>query len=263
MKKNQSIVLNRRKKILEHLNTSKSIKTEDLADVLNISPLTIRRDFQALEAEGIITRYHGGAKLNENYNDNSNESVYEHHSDVYYAKRKAIAKEAANKIDDGDTIFINSSSTALLILDFLKDKRVVVVTNNGKALQCKLGPNIELLLTGGEVYGRKQSMVGDFATLLLSKIAASKCFLGVSGIDSELGLTTSVLKETLINKEMITRCKGPVYVLASSDKIGKSSNFSSGEIDHVSNLITDSDIDSSKIEKLKKHNVEVTAVNYK
>lgn len=263
MKKNQSIVSKRRDKILEHLKVSKSIKTEDLADILNTSPLTIRRDFQTLEKEGLLTRFHGGATINEDSISNLQDIKNENSSDIYWPQKNAIAKEAASIIKDGDTIFINSSSTALLILKYLENKRVVVVTNNGKALQCSIGPNVELLLTGGEVYGRKQSMVGDFATLLLSKITASKCFLGVSGVDSEFGLTTSVLKETLINKEMITRCKGPVYILASSQKVGKSSNFSSGEIDNITHLITDSDIDYSKVKKLKENHIEVITVDYK
>ena len=101
---------------------------------------------------------------------------------TYNQKKHIIAKYAADLIDDGDTIFINSSSTALLILQYLGNKRVYVVTNNGKALQSTIGSNVELVLTGGQVYERKQSLVGEFATYILSKITADKCFLGVSGI---------------------------------------------------------------------------------
>ena len=108
-------------------------------------------------------------------------------------QKHILAKYAADLINDGDTIFINSSSTALLILEYLGNKRVYVVTNNGKALQSTIGPNIELVLTGGQVYERKQSLVGEFATYILSKITANKCFLGVSGISSDSGISTSVL----------------------------------------------------------------------
>ena len=61
---------------------------------------------------------------------------------------------------EGDTIFLNSSSTALLLLKYLKGKRVTVITNNGNALHMETDPLIELVLTGGEVNQYKKSMVG-------------------------------------------------------------------------------------------------------
>ena len=132
-----------------------------------------------------------------------------------------------------------------------------MVTNNGKALHSTLGPNIELVLTGGQVYERKQSLVGEFATYILSKITANKCFLGVSGILSDSGISTSVLQETLINHEMINRCSGPVYVLADSSKVGRHHNFSSGDISEISHLITDSNIKETDINELQEKGITI------
>lgn len=259
MKKNQSMVSKRRNEILSILKRDKTVKNEELAQLLHTSPLTIRRDLQALEDEGLVKRYYGGATL-------LNEpSILETTLDIPKDRLKqkhAIAKYAASLIDDGDTIFINTSSTALLILEYLENKRVVVVTNNGKALQVPLSPNIDLVLTGGQVYGRKQSMIGDFATFILSKISASKCFLGVSGIESNLGITTSVLQETLVNKEMINHSIGPVYIVTDSTKIERHSNFSSGDIDKISHLITDSDVSDEDVVKFTDKGIKVTTVDY-
>lgn len=261
MKKTQGIVSKRRAKILEYLNSSETISNNELAEKLNISPLTLRRDLQALDEEGLVVRHYGGARLtsaSDKYeNPSSNESE---NNPILLDKKHALAKYAASLINDGDTIFINSSSTALLILEYLGDKRVYVVTNNGKALHSTIGPNIDLVLTGGQVYERKQSLIGEFATYILSKITANKCFLGVSGIDFDLGISTSVLQETLVNHEMINRCGGPIYVLADSNKIGKHHNFSSGEINEISHLITDSNISDEDIEKFKEKGVTVTKV---
>lgn len=216
MKNTKSIVSKRREKILDYLKSNESINTNDLAEILEISPLTLRRDLQALDEQGLIVRYYGGAKLANDIN-NSENILKETDTDLLLNKKKnIIAKYAADLIKDGDTVFINSSSTALLMLKYLGNKRVYIVTNNGKALQVTIPPNVELVLTGGQVYERKQSLVGDFATYILSKITADKCFLGVSGITSDSGISTSVLQETLINHEMINRCNGPVYILADS-----------------------------------------------
>lgn len=255
MKKTQGIVSKRRERILDYLSTNETINTNELAEKLDISPLTLRRDLQALDDEGLIVRYYGGAKLVNNI-DNQNPQTNELNE-----TKHLIAKYAADLIDDGDTIFINSSSTALLILEYLGNKRVYVVTNNGKALQSTIGPNIELVLTGGQVYERKQSLVGEFATYILSKITANKCFLGVSGISSDSGISTSVLQETLINHEMINRCSGPVYVLADSSKVGRHHNFSSGEIREVSHLITDSNIKETDIKELQEKGVTVIPID--
>lgn len=258
MKNTKSIVYNRRKEILQYLKTNKDIKNEELANFLNTSPLTIRRDLQALEDEGLVKRYHGGATLTNNIyhdttlKDNENKLKQKH----------AIAKYAASLIDNGDTIFINTSSTALLILQYLGDKYVVVITNNSKALDITLPPNVDLVLTGGQVYGRKQSMVGDFATYIISKISASKCFLGVSGIEVNSGISTSILQETLVNKEMINHTVGSVYIVTDSSKIGRHYNFSSGDIDKVSNLITDVDISTENIHKFQDVGIKVSVINY-
>jgi DeoR family fructose operon transcriptional repressor len=262
MKKTQSIVSKRRDRILDYLSTNETINTNELAEKLNISPLTLRRDLQALDDEGLIVRYYGGAKLATNINNDNAINSDEDTVDLTYTQKKhAIAKYAASLIDDGDTIFINSSSTALLILEYLDNKRVYVVTNNGKALQSTIGSNIELVLTGGQVYERKQSLIGEFAMYILSKITADKCFLGVSGIAADSGISTSVLQETLVNHEMINRCSGPVYVLADSSKIGRHHNFSSGDISEISHLITDSDVKDSDIEEFQNKGLTVIKVD--
>ncbi|SFD08416.1 DeoR/GlpR family DNA-binding transcription regulator [Clostridium uliginosum] len=265
MKKTQSIVSKRRDKILEYLKTNETISTNELAERLQISPLTLRRDLQALDEEGLIIRYYGGAKLLNNADtDIDNKNIIEE-KDINLKrnlKKNCIAKYAADLIQDGDTIFINSSSTALLILKYLDSKRVNVVTNNGKVLQSTIGPNIELVLTGGQVYERKQSLVGEFATYILSKITADKCFLGVSGIASDSGISTSVLQETLINHEMINRCSGPVYILSDSSKVGRHHNFSSGDINEITHLITDCDIEQKEIKNFEDKGINVTTIDY-
>ncbi|NFE74283.1 DeoR/GlpR transcriptional regulator [Clostridium botulinum] len=263
MKNTKSIVSKRREKILDYLKSNESINTNDLAEILEISPLTLRRDLQALDEQGLIVRYYWGAKLANDIN-NSENILKETDTDLLLNKKKnIIAKYAADLIKDGDTVFINSSSTALLMLKYLGNKRVYIVTNNGKALQVTIPPNVELVLTGGQVYERKQSLVGDFATYILSKITADKCFLGVSGITSDSGISTSVLQETLINHEMINRCNGPVYILADSSKVGRHHNFSSGDIEEISHLITDSDVDKNELNLLKEKNVDTIILDYK
>ena len=134
----------------------------------------------------------------------------------------------------------------------------MVITNNGKILGMNLSPNVEIILTGGEVYGRKQSMVGDIATQIISKITATKCFIGVSGINANTGISTSVLQETTVNMKMLDNCNGPTFVLADNSKIGIHHNFSSGDISKVNYVITNEiEDDKSELEKLREKGVKI------
>lgn len=255
MKNAKGFVFKRQQAILKYLKEHKEAKTDDLAKLLNTSNITIRRDFQNLENEGVIKRHYGGAALIEGA---LNEDPYFNNENAERQKiKEAIAKRASEFIEDGDSIFINSSSTAIKVLEYIKDKRVVVITNNGKVLNMNLSPKIEVVLTGGEVYGRKQSMVGDIATQIISKITATKCFMGVSGITSSSGISTSVLQETTVNMKMLENCNGPTFILTDSSKIGIHHNFSSGDIDKVNYVITDKNANSEEIKKLQEKGVEV------
>lgn len=255
MKNTRGFVSKRQQAILKYLKKHKSAQTNNLANLLNTSSITIRRDFQVLENEGIIKRCYGGAILVEgalNEDPSFNEE-----DDKKHIIKEQIAKKAAQFIEDGDIIFINSSSTAIKVLEYIKDKRVIVITNNGKVLNMDISSKIEIVLTGGEVYGRKQSMVGDIATQMISKITANKCFLGVSGITVDSGINTSVLQETSINIRMLENCNGPTFILADSSKIGHRHNFSSGNINKVNTIITDSNVSEDKIQDFKSKGIDV------
>lgn len=259
MKNSNDLVSKRQQLLLQYLKENGTVKTDDISKTLGVSPITIRRDLQLFQENGIVEKFYGGATLVEksladdpSFSDSSQKNIsYKH----------AIAKRAADLIDDGDIIFINSSSTALLVLEYLDDKHVTVVTNNGKALQTSISPNIDLVLTGGEVSKRKLCMVGDYATHLLSKISANKCILGVSGISANQGISTSVLQETTINSIMLKKCNGPTIILADNSKVGKNHNFLIGEINRISYLVTDTNADQSEIELIKAKGIEVLTVN--
>lgn len=259
MKNSSGLVSKRQQLILQYLKENGTVKVDDLSKKLGVSPITIRRDLQLFEDNGIVEKFYGGATLVERALDD--DPSFSASSEEYVSQKHAIAKRAADLVEDGDIIFINSSSTALLILEYLEDKQVTVVTNNGKALQISSSPNIDLVLTGGEVNRRKLCMVGDYATHLLSKISADKCFLGVSGVSAALGISTSVLQETTINSMMLKKCNGPTIILADSSKVGKNHNFLIGEINRISYLITDSNADPEELELIRTKGIEVLTVN--
>jgi DeoR/GlpR family transcriptional regulator of sugar metabolism len=111
---------------------------------------------------------------------------------------------------------------------------------------------MNLIFTGGEMRFPKEAMVGDFAINNLSKVTATKCFLGCNGINANEGVTTAVMQEASINHLMLTRVMGPRYILADKTKIGRKLNFIYGPLKEVTLLITDTEAPPHLIEELKK-----------
>lgn len=240
MKMSKEVVDARRKKIMQRIQVKGSINVDDLAKELNVTPLTIRRDLQYWEDLGAIERYYGGARLIQSFvdNDEDNNEPYKH----------AIAKYAATFVEEGDTIFINTSSTALLMLKYIIGKHVTVITNNGKAIFMDHDPKIQIVLTGGELRVPKESMVGDFALNNINRVKANKAFLGCSGFDADVGFSTAILPEVSTNEAMIQRCSGEAFVLADATKINYIHQFIVASTDNFYYLITDTRVSQEELE---------------
>lgn len=230
MKREKAYVDNRRQEIINILAQQKEVRVENLAERLNISLLTARRDLQYLEKSGQLIRFHGGAKSLEPTSEFTDDI------DIY---RMLIAQYAATLIEDGDSLFINTSSNALQILNFINQKNITVITNNGKAIDVKRSNDVHVILTGGELRYPKEAMVGDFALRNLQSIYAKKAFLGCSGLSPSVGMTTEIANEVHINELMASHATQEVYILADHTKIGKNSSFTSCSIHNIKHLITD------------------------
>ncbi|MBE6085231.1 MAG: DeoR/GlpR transcriptional regulator [Selenomonas ruminantium] len=260
MKNSKSVVFKRQQALLKELREAKTIDVETVAKKLNVSPTTIRRDLIMFEKQNLIERFHGGATLLEESLREEDVPTDSHETEDKEQKQ-IIARYAAELVEEGDTIFINSSSTALLMLDYLKGKRVIVVTNNGFAVNYPHDSQVEIIMTGGEIYQRRKSLVGEFALHTLTKIIADKAFIGVGGISADGGITTSVLPETAINETMLRRCQGKRYVLAANSKIGREHNFHSADVNQVDCLITCQGSNKIEVDAIKNSGVEVVELN--
>ncbi len=255
MKMNKAIVDERRKKIMREIQCNGKALVEQLSQQFQVSPLTIRRDLQYWEQMGAVERFYGGAKLIQNFVENDDPRL----SNELY--KHAIAKYAAQYVQEGDTIFINTSSTALLVLKYIKNKRVTVITNNAKAIFIDHDPLISLFLTGGELRVPKESMVGDFALNNLNKVSATKAFLGCSGFSVSSGMTSAILQEVAINEVMINRCIGETFILADHTKIGNNHSFISGNIQSFDYLITDNMADSTFLDAIQEAGLNVVKLD--
>lgn len=255
MKNSRSAIFKRQNAILQKLNTDGSILIEDIAQELKVSALTIRRDLDELVEKGLAERFFGGAKLSPRHLSADPAAVDS--CSLHKIRKKQIAQRAALLVEEGETILINSSTTACYMFPLLAQKHITIITNNANALQFADNSKFELVFTGGEINTYKHSMVGTFAIHTLKKIRANKCFIGVSGISSSGTLSTAVLQETTVNITMMNQSNNAVIILADSSKIGVQHNFDIGSLEQVTHVITDSGLSIPQREMLACHAPEI------
>ncbi len=259
MKNSFVLVEERRSRILDTLKREKSVAIPEISRELKVSEITIRRDLSFLEQSGLIVRYRGGASIVPN-----NRVPLSHFSDklgINIEKKDMIGKRAAEMIAADDVVFVNSGTTVLSVLKHITRSNVRIITNNAMTPSIILDPRISIIITGGECNPESQSMYGDFATANIAKVYATKCILGVNGINASTGITTSRYQESNVNNMMLNRCSGKRIVVADSSKIGRSVDFLSAGIDMIDCLVTDAEANTAEIDRLRSVGVHVILVN--
>lgn len=251
MKRERVYVENRRNQILDIMKENPKVRVDDLAAKFKVSLITIRRDLQYLEDKKLLVRFYGGASY-------ANQKEVEENEVKLY--RKLIAQYAASLVEDGDSLFINTSSNALQMLTHVKCHNVTVITNNGKAIDLDYQEGISIILTGGELRHPKETMVGDFAIRNLQTVFPKKAFIGCSAISPISGMTTENAAEVKINELMIQNAKN-VYVLADHTKVGKNSSFTSSPIQGIGHLITDEKAPEDVLNELRAVGVKIHQVH--
>ena len=117
--------IEREKEILRVVDTEGKASVERLAELTGTSEMTVRRDLEKLETRGLIVRTHGGAVKREY----ANESPFNKRDAERGAEKSALAARAALLVEDGSTVYLDSSTTAMRVVPFLADKDVTVITN--------------------------------------------------------------------------------------------------------------------------------------
>lgn len=208
----------RRNRILEEFEKKEVVYIEDLIKTLeDISMSTIRRDLRTLANEGEILLLRGGAaKLKTGSFDLPIHTKQMLNID----KKNKIAKYAASLVNDGDVIYIDSGSTTLNMIKYLKDKEITVVTSNTQVINELSDTKIICIILGGEITKNLASIVGPITDQLLSNMFFNKAFLGTSGYSLQGGINTPDSREA--NKKKIVREHSKdTYVLADGSKAGK------------------------------------------
>jgi len=248
----------RRRGILGILQRDGRVLVKDLARHFRISQITIRKDLEFLDGQGVIQRTHGGA-LPVQTGALLDPTLRE--KEKLHRKEKAlIARAAALLVEEGQSVVLDSGTTTTAVARRLKDMaRLTVITNAINIAAELAGTHIEVILTGGVLRKNSFSLVGPLAEQALRQLSADILFLGVDGFDSEAGLFTPNLLESEVNRTMVKIARKTVAVCDSS-KFGKRSLCNIMPVTAVHEVITDKQIPKSDLSALREAGIKVTLV---
>ena len=230
--------------IIDAVQRERVVRVSDLALLLGVSPMTVRRDIEALEEAGRVERIHGGAKLPGDAG--THEPGFELKSTQLTAEKHAIAVEAASLVQEGMAIGLSAGTTTwALAKELVNGPRITVVTNSVRIAElfhgASSGPGrfgSTVILIGGE-RTPSDALVGPIATSSLKQLHLDALFLGVHGMDARAGFTTPNLLEAETASAFMASARSTV-VLADHSKWGVVGIASIAPLEEADELITDS-----------------------
>lgn len=236
----------RKNKIRDIVLEKKSGTVVELAKIFKVSEETIRRDLKQLEEEGVLVRTHGGAYVQDSV---------EHEVDVNIRQgllvedKRRIAKKCAEFIANGDSVFLDSSTTAYAICDEILNREITVLTNSLKVIN-KLAEQSKMRLycTGGEISRNTQSFLGRSALKSLAMFHFDKAFISCDSLNMEFGMMDASERQADI-RELAASLASRFYLIVDHTKFNTTNFIQIGNLANAKGVIVDCPLD----EEWKKH----------
>ncbi len=250
----------RRREILNLLEQQGRVTVDDLTRRFAVSAVTARGDLDALSAAGVLVRSHGGAVPPLNPSQDYPLAVKE---SIHHDEKTRIGRAAAQLIKPGQTIILDSGTTAAQVALHLKKLKISSITVITHALNIAArladAPNINVVFIGGIMRPVSTSCVGPHAEQMIRDLHADHFFLSVDGLDPEAGLSTPDILEARLNGLMIRSAK-ETTVISDASKFGRRSLSMIGGMDCIQRVVTDAHVSPAVVSALEAQGVEVVIV---
>jgi DeoR/GlpR family transcriptional regulator of sugar metabolism len=226
--------------ILQAVRNDGSARVSDLTQQLGVSDMTIRRDLEVLAKDGLVEKVHGGAVLPGSHG--GHEPGFEDKLVLERPEKTSIARTAAGLVRPGTAIAIAAGTTTFALAQCLLDVPGLTIVTNSLRVANLFGGNrtpdvASVVLTGG-MRTASDALVGPVADLTIASLHFDTLFLGCTGLDPEVGLSTPNLAEAETNRALIKVARR-VVVLADHTKWGVVSLASFAPLEKVNVLVTD------------------------
>ncbi|MCM3768333.1 DeoR/GlpR family DNA-binding transcription regulator [Neobacillus niacini] len=240
-------------RILNHLESHKTMNIKQMCESFNISRDTARRDIVKLSQNKSVVRTYGGVSLASFHKKIDN---YEERSQTEFEMKKLIGKKAANMIADDDLIYLDVSTTVHFIAQSIQSKPVTIVTNSiDTAYMLAQTENTTIQLLGGTLNKSSRHLAGYSTIEKLKDYHFNKVFIGAAGI-TENGLYYAFEEDIHFKRELIKHTD-QVILLADHSKNNHRQNYRALTFDSIDTFITDEAPPSDLLNIMEKCGVEV------
>ena len=234
----------RRQKIIAMLKELGSVQVADLSQQFAVSSQTVRKDLDFLCHRGLAERSYGGAISSDVISVN-NEPAVDTKRVIHVEEKQRIGRRAAEMVLPGESIVLDSGTTAMAIATWLPDIEEITVLSNDFGVLSILAKksHIQVVMLGGQLRRRNMALYGGQTIDALADLHVDKLFLGVDGFDLQRGITTHYEPEAILNRKMVSVAKSVIAVTDSS-KFGRTCLHRIIDIADISALVTDTDAPS-------------------
>ena len=248
----------RREQLLSYLSARDRTSVGELSQFLGVSEVTVRKDLDLLESQGLLTRIHGGAVVS---GRGRLELYFAAREQEHLEEKRRIAQAAAALIHSGQHIFLDASTTALQVARLIKDRDDLIVVTNGlyTALELNFCQGITTIVVGGTLRHRSSSLVGSLNYNSLQRLRVDVGFFGARAVTGQDGLMESDLDEAQLKQRMVSSSVVVVGIVDAS-KFGARAFSAFALPEEIDRIITDEHAPAMIVDELHDHGVIVELV---
>lgn len=234
-------------RIRDILSSGESASIKELAALLSVSEMTIRRDLDELERTGFVQRMHGAAMATDRLYF---ELDFYQRRQARRNQKRAIAEAAARLVQPGHRLFVDAGSTTLEFVLSIKDIPGIVIVTTSLAVAAALqhSDSAETIILGGTLQAGRPDLGGGFTEDMLDMFSVDMSFQGADGIDLDGWVYNENVASARVGRKMRERCKH-AHILADSTKIGRTALMKFGNLRDGGSLITDDEIDPLHLQR--------------
>lgn len=232
----------RRAAILTMLDQEASVQVTQLAETFGVSRVTARADLDALARDGKLRRTHGGAI---SLSKTLTVSVQDKRVNVNVEAKRAIARAAATFVNDGESVLVDSGTTALEFVRALAGRSGVTVVTDDFSIADYIdrsAPSLNVIILGGSLRKGHRYITGPLTLRMLEMLRPDKAFVTPTSYVPGRGLMTNN-QEMAELKQAFLRCASKTYVLMDASKINAPGLLWFGTLEGVKAVVVDSDPD--------------------
>lgn len=247
------LAADRQKIILEMVREAGSVQVEELAQKLQVSAMTIRRDLVKLQKEDMLKRCHGGAVIHE-------EADYVEKQAENVSEKQQLAMRCRSLVKKGDTIFLDAGTTTYEIAKQIKDiPEILIVTNDLEIAGLLKNSEAEVYICGGKIQKSTGSMFDSYALKMLQDFRFDIGFFGAASINDDFDTMTPTVDKMWLKRETPKQCRQS-YLVVDASKFGKHAMTRIMHLKEYTGIVTNKTFNEEEMTKLQEKHVNLLSI---